>query len=145
MTDNNIACVVGVPLMRVEEMYFIEAEAVAHADPAQGLQLCSDFMKRYRYATYSSNATALEDVIDEIVFQKRVELFGEGQAYFDYKRLNMDVDRTYSGTNFNWGRHIQDCRSSLLDELCHHSAGSRFQQGCREVQQPQHRQPVYAA
>lgn len=104
MTDNNIACVVGVPLMRVEEMYFIEAEAVAHADPAQGLQLCSDFMKRYRYATYSSNATGLEAVIDEIVFQKRVELFGEGQAYFDYKRLNMDVDRTYSGTNFNWGQ-----------------------------------------
>lgn len=33
-----------------------------------------------------------------------MELFGEGQAYYDYKRLNMSVDRTYSGTNFNWGR-----------------------------------------
>lgn len=104
MTDNNIACVVGYPLMRVEEMYFIEAEATAHSNPAAGLQLCSDFMKKFRNPSYISYATSMEDVIDEIVFQKRVELFGEGQSYFDYKRLNMGVDRTYSGTNFNWGQ-----------------------------------------
>lgn len=103
LTDNNVACVVGIPLMRVEEMYFIKAEALAHNNPAEGLNTCSDFMKRYRYATYSSNATTVDEVVDEIVFQKRVELWGEGLSYFDYKRLNMGVDRTYAGTNFNWG------------------------------------------
>lgn len=103
LTDNNVACVVGIPLMRVEEMYFIKAEALAHNNPAEGLNACSDFMKRYRYATYSSNATTVDEVVDEIVFQKRVELWGEGLSYFDYKRLNMGVDRTYAGTNFNWG------------------------------------------
>lgn len=103
MTDNNVACVVGVPLMRIEEMYFIEAEAKAHINPAEGLTLCSDFMKKFRYATYSSDATSVEEVVDEIVFQKRVELWGEGQSYFDYKRLNMSIDRIYNGTNFNWG------------------------------------------
>ena len=104
MSDYNVGSVVGYPLMRVEEMYFIQAEAVAHADPAAGLQLCTDFMKKYRYATYNSNASGVDAVVEEIVFQKRVELFGEGQAYFDYKRLNMGVDRTYTGTNFNFGQ-----------------------------------------
>lgn len=103
LTDNNIACVVGIPLMRVEEMYFIKAEALAHNNPTEGMIVCSDFMKRYRYATYASNATTVDEVVDEIVFQKRVELWGEGLSYFDYKRLNMGVDRTYAGTNFNWG------------------------------------------
>lgn len=102
--DYKVAAVVGIPLMRVEEMYFIEAEAVAHADAMAGLDLCKSFMQKYRYATYRPTVTAPEDIIDEIVFQKRVELFGEGQSYYDYKRLNMNVDRTYSGTNFNWGR-----------------------------------------
>ena len=40
------------------------------------------------------------DAIDEIVFQKRVELWGEGQTFFDIKRLNMSVNRGYPGTNF---------------------------------------------
>ena len=38
-------------------------------------------------------------MIDEIVFQKRVELWGEGQIFFDIKRLNMSVTRGYPGTN----------------------------------------------
>ncbi|MBR1466026.1 MAG: RagB/SusD family nutrient uptake outer membrane protein [Bacteroidaceae bacterium] len=86
------------PVMRVEEMYFIEAEAAAHQNPEQGKQLCIDFMKNYRDPNY--NIGQAVDLIDEIVFQKRVELWGEGQTFFDIKRLNMSVTRGYSGTNF---------------------------------------------
>jgi hypothetical protein len=84
--------------MRVEEMYFIEAEAAAHQNPEQGKQLCIDFMKNYRDPNY--NIGQAVDLIDEIVFQKRVELWGEGQTFFDIKRLNMSVTRGYPGTNF---------------------------------------------
>lgn len=100
MEDNKVACSVGIPLMRVEEMYFIEAEATAHTNPAGGISLLNDFMKQYRYATYSSNAATEEDAVEEIILQKRIELWGEGQSFFDVKRLNMDVTRYYSGTNF---------------------------------------------
>ena len=41
-----------------------------------------------------------DEVIDEIIFQKRVELWGEGQLFFDYKRLDMSVNRGYEGTPF---------------------------------------------
>ncbi len=86
------------PVMRVEEMYFIEAEAAAHQNAEQGKQLCIDFMKNYRDPNYNIGQAA--DLIDEIVFQKRVELWGEGQTFFDIKRLNMSVTRGYPGTNF---------------------------------------------
>ena len=98
--DYNVGTAVAIPLMRVEEMYLIKAEAEAHSNPATGLATLTDFMKTYRNPSYSSVAASEADVIDEIIFQKRVELWGEGQIFFDYKRLNMSVNRGYTGTPF---------------------------------------------
>ena len=87
------------PIMRVEEMYFIEAEAAAHLSDGQGQQLINSFMKQYRDPSYNTTLTGAQ-LIEEIVFQKRVELVGEGQSFFDIKRLNYPVIRGYEGTNF---------------------------------------------
>ncbi len=84
------------PLMRIEEMYFIEAEAKAHSDAGAGMQLLTSFMKSYRNSGYTYSPSSQEDAINEIVLQKRIEFFGEGISFFDYKRLNMSVDRTLS-------------------------------------------------
>ncbi|MBQ5655867.1 MAG: RagB/SusD family nutrient uptake outer membrane protein [Bacteroidaceae bacterium] len=94
----------AVPMMRVEEMYFIEAEAAEHLSAGSGITLLSNFMKAYRDAKYEYKGS---DAIDEIVFQKRVELWGEGHTFFDIKRLNMSVTRGYQGTNW------QDTQSLL--------------------------------
>lgn len=88
------------PLMRVEEMFFIEAEAAAHQNAAQGKSLLETYMKTYRDPNYICSVSSADDVIEEIVFQKRVELWGEGQAFFDIKRLNYSVTRGYPGTNY---------------------------------------------
>lgn len=101
MIDNQVGCAVGIPLMRVEEMYLIEAEAKAHVNAADGKDALVEFMKTFRYNTYSTNATTVEDVVEEIIFQKRVELWGEGQTYYDVKRLNYSVVRAYPGSNFD--------------------------------------------
>lgn len=103
MTDVKTANVVAYPLMRVEEMYFIEAEAKGHLNIADGKSLLETFMKTYRYPTYSVTASSDEAMIKEIVFQKRVELWGEGRAFYDAKRLNLDCTRAYDGTNFEFG------------------------------------------
>lgn len=95
---NEGACT-AYPLMRVEEMYFIEAEAAAHQDAAQGKTLLENFMKSYRDPNYVCLMSSTDDVVEEIVFQKRVELWGEGQSFFDIKRLNYSVTRGYPGTN----------------------------------------------
>jgi hypothetical protein len=90
---------VAYPIMRVEEMYFIEAEAAAHQNAAQGQQLINEFMTKYRDPNYNTTLSGNE-LVEEIVFQKRVELVGEGQSFFDIKRLNYPVKRGYEGTNF---------------------------------------------
>ena len=93
----NEGAVSAYPLMRVEEMYFIEAEAEAHLTGSEDLLI--SFMTTYRDAEYKCPATTKEELIDEIIFQKGVELWGEGHIFFDYKRLNKSVTRGYAGTN----------------------------------------------
>ena len=93
----NEGAVSAYPLMRVEEMYFIEAEAEAQLTGSS--DLLSAFMTTYRDPGYVCRATSKEELIDEIIFQKGVELWGEGHIFFDYKRLNKSVTRGYAGTN----------------------------------------------
>ena len=91
-------------LMRVEEMYFIEIEATLYKsggglDAAK--KLLNDFMRTYRYSTYDcSKITSESAFIQEMLFQKRVEFWGEGILFYDYKRLDQGIARGYSGTNF---------------------------------------------
>ncbi len=95
-----IAAAVGVPMMRVEEMYFIEMEAIAQqGDLETAKSLLVNFMQSYRDPSYSCRVSTKDDLIEEIIFQKRIELWGEGQTFFDVKRLNYPVTRGYSGTN----------------------------------------------
>ncbi|MCI8999333.1 MAG: RagB/SusD family nutrient uptake outer membrane protein [Muribaculaceae bacterium] len=100
LADRSVTFATAIPLMRIEEMYLIEAEAVAHTNPAQGKQLLESFMQNYRYPTYSCLASDTEGVIDECFKQKRIEFWGENVIFFDYKRLNKGVTRAYSGTNW---------------------------------------------
>ena len=98
--SNQTGAASAFPIMRVEEMYFIYAEALAHKDPAAGKEALVSFMRNYRDKQYTCSATSKDDVINEIILQKRIELWGEGQTFFDIKRLNMSVDRTYAHSNW---------------------------------------------
>lgn len=100
--DSNVGSATAAPMMRVEEMYFIAMEATAHSNPAQGKADLIEFMTNIaeRDPEYTCDATSMDDIVEEIVFQKRVELWGEGQAFWDIKRLNYSVDRSYPGSNF---------------------------------------------
>lgn len=106
MDASNIACAVGIPIMRVEEMYLIEAEAAAHTNATEGKTLLENFMKTYRYPSYTCEGTTTEEVVDECFLQKRIEFFSEGIIFFDYKRLNKPVIRNYSGSNFGVSRQF---------------------------------------
>ncbi len=97
--DYTVGAATAYPLMRVEEMYFIEAEASAHLNDGEALSLLTNFMTTHRDPSYTCSLSG-DALIDEIVFQKRIELWGEGLTFFDVKRLNMSVTRGYTGTNF---------------------------------------------
>ena len=90
------------PLMRVEEMYLIEAEAVGRVSgPAAGAQLLNSFMNLYRYkdGSFSASVASIDDFVDDVFKQKRIEFWGEGQILWDYRRLEKAIVRGYPGTN----------------------------------------------
>ena len=92
-----IANVVDIPLMRVEEMYLIEAEATAHYDEATARTLLTSFMA-HRDPNYRIPA-ATTDLVEEIIFQKRIEFWGEGIIYYAMKRRNKSMHNADTGTN----------------------------------------------
>ena len=102
----SVGNVTDIPMMRVEEMYLIEAEATAHADASAGLQLLKTFMAK-RDPEFSTSAVSSADVVEEIIWNKRIELWGEGVVFYDFKRLNYSLKTGYVGTNVP-----SDCRFS---------------------------------
>ena len=99
-SDSKTGNMTSFPLMRIEEMYFIEAEAVAHDNANRGKTLLENFMKDCRNESYTCKYRTQETIIREIIAQKSIEFFGEGQSFFDIKRLNYSVDRSLS-SNFS--------------------------------------------
>ena len=92
---------VDVPIMRVEEMYLIEAEAKAAAgDLAGGVALLNSFMQNYRDPNYMCKASDnLRDFQLEVLTQMRIEFWGEGNAFPSAKRIKPGVMQNYEGTN----------------------------------------------
>ena len=78
------------PLMRVEEMILIMAEAKAHTDQATAAAILNAFVQTYRDPSYAGSN---RNLLDEIWFQRRVELWGEGFGIPDVKRLGKPVVR----------------------------------------------------
>ncbi|MBK6937218.1 MAG: RagB/SusD family nutrient uptake outer membrane protein [Chitinophagaceae bacterium] len=89
-----------VPIMRVAEMYLIEAEARARAggqDATAAGVLYSLLSQRNPGYVLSTNTG--QALINEILMNRRVELWGEGFRFYDLKRLDLPLDRT--GANHN--------------------------------------------
>lgn len=115
--DHTTGAASAYPIMRVEEMYLIEAEAAAHLNDAEGQNLINEFMTTYRDPAYSTTATG-EFLVNEIVLQKRIELWGEGLTFFDIKRLDMSVTRGYPGTNFEEAKRFNTTGRPAWMNLC---------------------------
>ena len=83
-----------IPLMRIEEMYLILAEAQAMGgNPSQGKATLEAFVKTYRDPNYTCDGSSDTEVQDAVWIQRRIELWGEGLSYFDLLRLRKGIDR----------------------------------------------------
>ncbi|MCM1020677.1 MAG: RagB/SusD family nutrient uptake outer membrane protein [Muribaculum sp.] len=94
-----------IPLMRVEEMKLIEAEAAGMLNESEGIRLLTEFAltrdPNYKYGThneayYNPKNTQFQN---EIWWQRRVELWGEGFGMYDMKRFQKGLIRSYENTN----------------------------------------------
>lgn len=100
-----IAGAVDVPLMRVEEMKLIEIEAAGMQNESKGIEMLTEFAKKrdpqYEYGKHNEayGNTSTSKFQNEVWWQRRVELWGEGFATFDIKRLNKGIIRSYANSN----------------------------------------------
>ena len=89
------------PFMRVEEMILIQAEGLIKSGQVDaGKQLLENFVQTYRDPSYSASAGG-RTIEDEIWFQRRVELWGEGFSNSDTRRLNKPLVRFHGGVESN--------------------------------------------
>lgn len=99
--------------MRAEEMILIKAEAECHQGQYEQadatIKLLGDLRdsgfearlaKRSDSKSYNQDTNAnLVTLMDEILFQRRLELWGEAGRIFDLQRLKLGYNRDYAGSN----------------------------------------------
>ena len=88
----------AIPVLRIAEMYLNIAEAAARQSPPDEA-LALDFLNQLREARlgpgYEITSTG-QQLIDDIMFERRIELLGEGHRFFDLKRNGMNIDKRMS-------------------------------------------------
>lgn len=99
--------------MRAEEMVLVAAEAACHLGDYANARKYIAMLGEKRDSDYTTRLNGLPDgntintntngpilnLLDEIVFQRRVELWSENPRMFDLQRLGLGFDRDYDGSN----------------------------------------------
>ena len=83
-------------LFRSSEMYLIEAEANCHLTPskeAEARQLLKELIRDSGRAPQYTCDKSGQALLDEIKFYRRIELWGEGFSWFDFKRRKDTIVR----------------------------------------------------
>ena len=80
--NSDIVAVEGAPRATVQDVYD---------------RILNDFVKTYRNPQYNCTLSSATDIQDEIWHQRRIELWGEGLAYYDIQRLKKPMDRVGGG------------------------------------------------
>ncbi len=88
----------NVPYMRLAELYLTYAEALARIGRDTEAQSIFTKFQITRDPSYVSKGNTGDNLIEEIMNSRRVELWGEGFRFFDLKRLNLPIKR---GRNFD--------------------------------------------
>jgi hypothetical protein len=89
--------------MRTAEMYLIEAEAKARLGNNAGSRTVLETLIKSRYPAYSAASFSGSTLIDEILLQRRIELWGEGFSLIDLKRTNAGLNRPTGTGNHGSG------------------------------------------
>lgn len=108
-SDVNTGGAIDFPMMRVEEMYFIKAEAALHTKGEAAAKSELEAIVRTRNSNYVCEATGYDAVLEELIFQKDIEFWGEGINYFDDKRLERGLYRAFYGCNITRVQQLINC------------------------------------
>lgn len=89
-----------IPIMRLEELYLIRAEAAGMSQGyVKGVELLTEWVSTYRDPAYKCSATSEREMQIAVLDQMRLEFWGEGNAFPSAKRIKPGVMQYYEGTN----------------------------------------------
>lgn len=99
---DNLRNVTIVPIIRLSEVYLTAAEcAFRNNDKTKAVEYLNDLVKN-RTTTEASLATVDNITLERILIERRKELIGEGQRYFDALRNNETITRYTSEADKGW-------------------------------------------
>lgn len=102
----NLRNVTIVPIIRLSEVYLTAAEcAFRNNDKTKAVEYLNDLVKN-RTTTVASLATVDNITLDRILIERRKELIGEGQRYFDALRNNETITRYTSEADKGWHKTL---------------------------------------
>lgn len=102
----NLRNVTIVPIIRLSEVYLTAAEcAFRNNDKTKAVEYLNDLVKN-RTTTEASLATVDNITLDRILIERRKELIGEGQRYFDALRNNETITRYTSEADKGWHKTL---------------------------------------
>jgi hypothetical protein len=93
LAQSSSASMGDVPYMRAAEMYLIEAEARARQGQDLAAQTALFTLVKNRDASYVQSTSTGATLIAEIMWNRRVEFWGEGFRFTDLKRTNQPMSR----------------------------------------------------
>ena len=114
--NDNLRNVTIVPIIRLSEVYLTAAEcAFRNNDKTKAVEYLNDLVKN-RTTTEASLATVDNITLERILIERRKELIGEGQRYFDALRNNETIIRYTSEADKGWHKTLsKDAQSFNRD------------------------------
>ena len=86
--------------IRIEDPFLLYVEALVEQNNLSTAKTAlENFMQQYRDPSYTLTATTQVAMREEIQTQRRIELWGEGSSFFDFKRWNLAVNRRETNSN----------------------------------------------
>ncbi len=102
----NLRNVTIIPIIRLSEVYLTAAEcAFRKNDKTKAVEYLNDLVKN-RTTTEASLATVDNITLERILIERRKELIGEGQRYFDALRNNETITRYTSEADKGWHKTL---------------------------------------
>jgi hypothetical protein len=85
----------NIPVFRMSEMYLNLAEAQYHGNEISAAQAALQVIKRRNYSDVSLVVTTTgQELLEEILNERRLELIGEGHRFWDLKRYGRGIDKS---------------------------------------------------
>lgn len=105
-TESNVG-LADEKILRSSEMQLIKAEAIAHTDLSEANTLLNELRKERIEGWTDANYGTLDELMEELLLERRRELCYEGHRFFDMRRFGKSlykpvIKKTLDVGNFRW-------------------------------------------